>query len=243
MPDISFIAAFLAGIISFISPCVLPLVPAYISIMSGSSLEELRGDPSAKTRSKVLISSLAFIFGFSVVFILLGATATALGNFLLMQMKVIRYIAGGIIIIFGLHLTGVFRIKFLLYEQRINKKASKVSIGSTFLIGMAFAFGWSPCLGPILAGILGIAAMQEHVSQGILLLSVYSLGLGLPFFLTALATNYFIGIFDKIKKHMRAVELTSGIFLMIIGLLIIFDVFTILASYANTWFPFLQKIG
>lgn len=243
MPDISIVAAFLAGVISFISPCVLPLVPAYISIMSGASLEDLRSNPSAKTRRKVLISSIAFILGFSVVFVLLGATATALGNFLLMKMEVIRYIAGGVIIVFGLHLTGLIKIKFLLFEKRINKRVSKVSFISTFLIGMAFAFGWSPCLGPILAGILGIAATKEHISQGIFLLSVYSLGLGLPFFLTALATNYSIGIFTIIKKHMRAVELISGIFLIMIGVLIIFDFFTILASYTNKWFPFLQKIG
>lgn len=240
--DISIFAAFFAGLISFISPCVLPLVPVYISIMSGVSIEKLRSETSVRTRSKVLLSSLAFILGFSLVFVLLGASATFIGNFLLMKLTVIRYIAGGVIIIFGMHLTGLFRIKFLLYDRRIHKQQSKFGFISTFLIGMAFAFGWSPCLGPILAGILGIAAMKEHVSQGIFLLSVYSLGLGMPFFLTALATDYFIGLFRHIKKYMRALEIVSGVFLIIIGLLIIFDLFTILSIYANKWFPFLQKI-
>ncbi len=243
MPDISFIAAFIAGLISFISPCVLPLVPAYISIMSGVSIEELRSESSAQNKTKVVLSSLVFILGFSFVFVLLGASATYVGKFLLMKMTLIRIIAGSIIIIFGLHLTGLFKIKFLLYEQRINKQHKKVGYVSTFFIGMAFAFGWSPCLGPILSGILGIAALKEHVSQGIFLLSIYSLGLGLPFFLTALATNYCVGIFDRIKKHMRFIEIMSGVFLIIVGILILFDFFTILSSYANKWFPFLQKIG
>jgi len=243
MPDISIVAAFFAGLISFISPCVLPLVPAYISIMSGISVEELRSGASAKTRSKVLLRAIVFILGFSLIFVLLGASATFLGRFLLMRIAVIRIIAGLVIIIFGLHLTGLFRIKFLLYEQRFTKQQSKVGLISTFLIGMAFAFGWSPCLGPILSGIIGIAAIKEHVSQGIFLLSIYSLGLGIPFFLTALATDYFIGIFNRLKKHMRLVEIISGIFLIIIGLLIVFDFFTILSSYTIKWFPFLQKIG
>jgi len=243
MPDISFVAAFFAGVISFISPCVLPLVPAYISIMSGVSLEELTTNNSAKMRTKILISSLVFILGFSLVFVLLGASATYVGKFLLTRMAIVRIVAGSVIIIFGLHLTGIFRIKFLLYEQRFNKKQSKISYVSTFFIGMAFAFGWSPCLGPILSAILGIAAMQENVSQGVALLSVYSLGLGLPFFLTALATNYCLGIFNRIKKHLRLVEIVSGIFLIIIGILILFDFFTILSSYTYKWFPFLQNIG
>ncbi len=243
MPDITFIAAFFAGVISFISPCVLPLVPAYISIMSGVSLEELVNDNSAKKKTKILISSLVFILGFSLVFVLLGASATYVGKFLLTRMTIIRIIAGAVIITFGMHLTGIFKIKFLLYEQRINKQRSKVGYISTFFIGMAFAFGWSPCLGPILSGILGIAAMKEHVSQGMVLLSVYSLGLGLPFFLTAIATNYSIGVFKRIKRHMRLVEIVSGIFLIIIGVLILFDFFTILSSYTDKWFPFLQNIG
>ncbi|MFC1513417.1 cytochrome c biogenesis CcdA family protein [candidate division KSB1 bacterium] len=243
MPDISIFAAFIAGVISFISPCVLPLVPAYISIMSGVSLDEIRGGESKRVKAKVLLSSISFILGFSLVFVLLGASATFIGKFLFQQQLLFRIIAGSVIIIFGLHLTGIFKIKFLLYEQRINKQSSKAGMISTFFIGMAFAFGWSPCLGPILAAILGIAATKETVGQGILLLSFYSLGLGIPFFLTALATDYFIGVFNKIKKHMRMIEIISGVFLIVIGLLIIFDFFTVIASYATKWFPFLTNIG
>lgn len=243
MPDISIFAAFAAGLISFISPCVLPLVPAYISFMSGVSLQDMTTDSSAKTRSKVIISSLVFIMGFSIVFILLGASATYLGKLLLTKMYIIRKIAGIVIIIFGLHLMGIFKLKFLLYEKRFSSQQKEMSLISVLLIGMAFAFGWSPCLGPILSGILAIAATKENVWQGIFLLSMYSLGLGLPFFLTALATDRFIGYFNKIKKHMRKIEIGSGLFLILIGILIFFDFFTVLSSYLNQWFPFLQKIG
>ncbi|MCP4723791.1 MAG: cytochrome c biogenesis protein CcdA [bacterium] len=243
MPDISIFAAFAAGLISFISPCVLPLVPAYISFMSGVSLQDMTADSNAKNRSKVIISSLVFIIGFSIVFILLGASATYLGKLLLTKMHIIRKIAGIVIIIFGLHLMGIFKLKFLLYEKRFSSQQKEMSLISVLLIGMAFAFGWSPCLGPILSGILAIAATKENIGQGIFLLSMYSLGLGLPFFLTALATDRFIGYFNKIKKHMRKIEIGSGLFLILIGILIFFDFFTVLSSYLNQWFPFLQKIG
>ncbi len=243
MPDISIFAAFAAGLISFISPCVLPLVPAYISFMSGVSLQEMTMESSAKTRSKVVISSLVFIVGFSIIFVLLGASATYMGKLLLTKMHIIRKVAGVVIVIFGLHLMGVFKLKFLLYEKRFSGQQKQMSLISVLLIGMAFAFGWSPCLGPILSGILAIAATQENVGQGIFLLSMYSLGLGLPFFLTAIATDRFIGYFNRMKKHMRKIEIVSGVFLIIIGVLIFFDFFTVLSSYLNQWFPFLQKIG
>ncbi|MFC1557446.1 cytochrome c biogenesis CcdA family protein [candidate division KSB1 bacterium] len=243
MPDISIIAAFSAGIISFISPCVLPLVPAYISFMSGISLEELTSGSTKRIRSEVVISSLVFILGFSIVFIMLGAAASSFGQFLLQKQVIIQKIAGAVIIVFGLHLTGVFRIKFLLYEKRLHSQSKNVSLISTFFIGMAFAFGWSPCLGPILSGILGLAALEEHLYRGVMLLGFYSLGLGLPFFLTALATDRFFGYFDKIKRHMRKVEIISGIFLIVIGVAIMFDFFTIFASWINQIFPALQKIG
>ncbi len=243
MADITIFAAFAAGLISFISPCVLPLVPAYISFMSGLSLDEITKGGDARKRTKVIISSLVFILGFSLIFILLGASATYLGKLLLTKLTLIRRIAGVVIIIFGFHLMGVFKIKFLMYEKRFNSQQSKVGLFSVFLIGMAFAFGWSPCLGPILSGILGIAATKENISEGIMLLAFYSLGLGLPFFLTALATDRFIGYFNKIKKHMRKIEIISGGFLIVVGVLIFFDFFTILSALAMQWFPFLQNIG
>jgi len=243
MPDISIVAAFTAGLISFISPCVLPLVPAYISFMSGVSVDELTREGDAKTRSKIVISSLVFILGFSLIFILLGAAASSVGNFLLQRLVMIQKIAGVVIIIFGLHLIGVFKIKFLLYEKRFSSQRKKVGLISTFFIGMAFAFGWSPCLGPILSGILGLAALEEHMYRGVLLLSIYSLGLGIPFFLTALATNRFFNYFNQIKRHMRKIEITSGVFLIIIGLAIMFNFFSVFSSYINQLFPALQSIG
>lgn len=243
MPDISIISAFLAGLISFISPCVLPIVPAYISFISGVSLDELRTDTSAKNRSKVIINSLVFILGFSIVFVLLGAAASSVGNFILQKQVILQRIAGVIIIIFGLHLTGIIKLKFLLYEKRVNTQTKSMGLFSTLLIGMAFAFGWSPCLGPILSGILGLAAMEEHLYRGVLLLGVYSLGLGIPFFLTAIATDKALNFFNKIKKHMRKVEIISGLFLIIIGIAIMFNFFTLFSSYINQLFPALQNIG
>jgi len=241
--DISIVAAFTGGIISFFSPCVLPLLPVYISFMSSISLEELHSNAAIAVRTKVLVNSIFFILGFSFVFVLLGASATYLGQLLLTKLILIQKIAGIVIIIFGLHLIGLFRIKFLLYEKRLHKEYKKMGMVTVFLLGVSFAFGWTPCVGPILAGILGIAATKENVSQGIFLLSVYSLGLGLPFFLTALATDRFLGYFNRLKKHLRIVEILSGLFLITIGIMIFFDFFTLISSFINRTFPFLQNIG
>jgi len=243
MPDISIIAAFSAGIISFISPCVLPLVPAYISFISGVSLEELQSKTNTHVRSKIIMHALAFIFGFSLIFVLLGAAASSAGNFLLQKQVLFQRIAGAVIIAFGLHLTGIIKLKFLLYEKRLHAQSKNMGIFSTIVIGMAFAFGWSPCLGPILSGILGLAALEEHLYRGVVLLSFYSLGLGIPFLLTAVATGRFLGYFNRIKKHMRTVEIFSGVFLIVIGIAIMFNFFTVFSSYINKLFPALQSIG
>jgi len=189
--EISLMAAFLAGLFSFFSPCVLPLVPGYISFISGISLEEIeQGDK--KSKNKVIISSLFFILGFSLVFILLGATATFLGSFILEKAFILEKVAGVIIIIFGIHMSGLYRIKFLDYEKRLYTKTRPVNIiVGPFLMGLAFAFGWTPCVGPILAGILLYAGTQKTLYQGVLLLVIYSAGLGIPFLMTALALNKF----------------------------------------------------
>lgn len=244
MTDISLFAAFAAGVLSFISPCVLPLVPAYISFISGASLDSLRSDENRwKSTKKVSVRSISFILGFSFVFILMGASATFVGGFLLEQFAVLMKIAGVIIIILGLHFLGVFRIKYLNYEKRLNIKLSKVGIFGAFIAGIAFAFGWTPCIGPILAGILTLAATKETISEGIVLLSFYSLGLGIPFFITGIAMNTFLGVSTRIKKHFKIIEIIAGMFLIIIGLLIVFDYFSIISGYIIQWFPFLQSIG
>ena len=223
LSEVSLMAAFLAGLLSFISPCVLPLVPGYISFISGISLEDIE-NKRQQNKNTIIISSLFFIIGFSLVFILLGATATLLGSFLLEKAFILKKVAGLIIIFFGIHMSGLYRIKFLDYEKRIytNTRPVNIIVGP-FLMGLAFAFGWTPCIGPILAGILVYAGTQETVSQGILLLSLYSAGLGIPFLLTALAINKFYLFSNKIKKHFKVMEIVGGALLILIGGLILTD--------------------
>ena len=223
LSEVSLMAAFLAGLLSFISPCVLPLVPGYISFISGISLEDIE-NKRQQNKNTIIISSLFFIIGFSLVFILLGATATLLGSFLLEKAFILKKVAGLIIIFFGIHMSGLYRIKFLDYEKRIytNTRPVNIIVGP-FLMGLAFAFGWTPCIGPVLAAILVYAGTQDTVSQGILLLTLYSAGLGIPFLLTALAINKFYLFSNKIKKHFKVIEIVGGALLILIGGLILTD--------------------
>jgi len=231
LSEVSLVVAFLAGLLSFISPCVLPLVPGYISFISGISLEDIE-NKKQQNKNIIIISSLFFIMGFSLVFILLGATATLLGSFLLEKSFILKKVAGLIIIIFGIHMSGLYRIKFLDYEKRIytNTKPVNIIVGP-FLMGLAFAFGWTPCIGPVLAAILVYAGTQDTVYQGILLLILYSAGLGIPFLLTALAINKFYLFSNKIKKHFKTIELVGGVLLILIGGLILTDNFQRIVTY------------
>ncbi|HEX3684740.1 MAG TPA: cytochrome c biogenesis protein CcdA, partial [Bryobacteraceae bacterium] len=182
------IAAFFAGLISFLSPCVLPLVPGYLSLISGAGLEELKA-PQAQLMRRVMVNSVGFILGFSVVFIVLGAAATEVGQMLGMYKHTLARVAGVVIILFGLHLTGIFKIKALYTDARLHSvKGSNTPFGA-FVIGFAFAFGWTPCLGPILSAILALAEEQNTLAKGVLLLAVYSLGLAVPFLLTSLGVE------------------------------------------------------
>ena len=243
MPDVGVIAAFFGGFISFVSPCVLPLVPAYISFVSGVSIDELQGNAGKKRNSrKVLYLSLSFVLGFSVIFVLLGAALAGLFSAFFKQPLFYRS-AGLILIFFGLHLAGAIPVKFLQYEKRLNLNPKKVGVGGAFLIGLSFALGWSPCLGPILAGILAIAGVQGGAVEGIVLLSSYSLGLGIPFILTALATNKFMSFSAIMRKHFKAIEIISGVFLIGIGVMIFFNMFYTLALYFTKLFPWLTQIG
>ncbi|MCE5301024.1 MAG: cytochrome c biogenesis protein CcdA [Spirochaetia bacterium] len=229
--NISFFGAFAAGLISFLSPCVLPLIPGYISFISGFSVQELTSGGDEKAiRSKVLINSLFFVLGFTVVFVLLGASATAVTKLMLRYLRPISIAAGIVIIIFGIHTTGLIRIPFLYQEKRFRTKDKPVTVIGSFVVGLAFAFGWTPCIGPILASILAVAAVQGTVGKGIGLLTVYSMGLGIPFMLTAWSVTLFFKAFDKIKKHMNIIEWTSGILLIIVGILMITGGLTQLAG-------------
>src|SRR6201988_2557142 len=185
------IAAFLAGLVSFLSPCVLPLVPGYVSLISGAGVEELKSQETHLLR-KVMLNSAGFILGFSVVFVTLGAISTEVGQLLARYKSLLAQVAGAVIILFGLHLTGIFKIKALYTDARLHSLKGGSTAWGAFVIGFAFAFGWTPCVGPILAVILGLAATQTSVMKGIGLLAIYSLGLAVPFLLTSLGIGRFL---------------------------------------------------
>lgn len=239
MGEISLITAFGAGLLSFISPCVLPIVPGYLSFISGVSIEELQAK-DAKAIKRVLINSLFFVLGFSVVFIALGASATYVSNFLANYKAIIGKVAGVIIILLGIHFLGLFKIKWLNYEKRFHLGSKQLGIIGSFFVGFAFAFGWTPCIGPILAGILALAAAEETISRGIILLSFYSAGLAIPFLLTAVTFNGFLSVSSKIKKHFRIVEIVGGVFLIVIGVLMFTNSLGYLSAILSQWFPWLE---
>jgi len=224
------IAAFLAGLVSFLSPCVLPLVPGYVSLISGVGVEELKVQEASVLR-KVMLNSLAFIAGFSIVFVTLGAISTEVGQLAAQYKAVLARVAGVLIIVFGLHLTGILRIKALYADKRLHSVKGGSTPWGAFVIGFAFAFGWTPCVGPILSVILGFAAAQDSVSKGILLLTIYSLGLAVPFLLTSLLMERFLKFYGHFRSFMHVIEVLSGGLLIALGLLLVFGKFTVLARY------------
>ena len=232
--NVTLLAAFVAGFLSFISPCVLPLIPGYISFVSGASLEDMR---TGGERRQILIRSLAFVLGFSLVFIALGASASAIGKFIFDKLPLLSKIAGALIIVFGLHMMGVFKLGFLDNEKRAQTQRKPAGPLGAFLVGLAFAFGWTPCIGPILAGILVIAGSRETVGEGVLLLAVYSAGLGVPFLLTSVAIDRFFLVAAAIRRHYHAIEIVSGALLVVIGLLIFTNRFTVIAKWLTPYLP------
>ena len=242
MENVNILTAFVFGIISFISPCVLPIVPGYLSFISGYTFEEMLNSDRGATLRKVTLNSILFVAGFSVVFVALGASATAVGHFLLQKLNLFSKIAGVIIIIFGLHMVGLFKLKFLNYEKKFHT-GKKMGIFGSFVAGLAFAFGWTPCIGPVLAAILAIAAQQDSIGKGILLLSVYSLGLGIPFLVTSLSLNAFLGFFKRFSRYIRWVEVSGGVLLILVGILIMTNNLTVLSGYFAKWFPFLNELS
>ena len=229
--------AFGAGLLSFLSPCVLPLIPGYISYVSGSSLNEL-----LEKKEINLIPTILFVFGFSLIFIFFGATATTIGKLLLKNSNELRIVAGIVIIILSLHILKVINIKFLNYEKRVHSEINQ-GFFAPILIGMAFAFGWTPCIGPMLGSILILASTTESISQGVLLLSFYSLGLGIPFILSGYLIQKFILISKNLKQKMNVIEKTGGTLLLLTGFLIITDQLQILGFYLLEYLPFLGNIG
>jgi cytochrome c-type biogenesis protein len=224
------IAAFVAGIVSFLSPCVLPLVPGYVSLISGASVEELQSK-DRKLLNTVLLHSIMFILGFTLVFVCLGAAATSIGHFMKVYKKQFSWVAGSVIVILGLHLTGLLKIKALYADKRLHSAGGGKSPIAAFVAGFAFAFGWTPCIGPILALILTLAGSVDTVQRGIVLLFVYSLGLAVPFLLTSVGINGFLSFYSKFRRHLQKVEIGSGVLLIIFGVLIFTQHFTVLSSY------------
>jgi cytochrome c-type biogenesis protein len=234
---LAIVTAFFAGLLSFLSPCVLPLVPGYISIISGFSLEQLKGKvQDAALKRSLMLSSLMFIAGFTISFIALGATATAVGKFLLTRMPYLRIIAGIIMIVFGLHVLGVFRIRALYQDTRLHSVKGTGGMLGALVLGFVFALGWSPCLGPILSTVLGLASEQETVVRGMFLLFIYSAGLGVPFMMTSLGLNRFLSFYNRFKRHFRTLEIVSGILILGVGVLIATDKLT----WLNQYFQFLS---
>ena len=235
--NINFAGAFIAGLLSFLSPCVLPLIPSYVTYITGISFADLKAEhPSHKVRGQTMLHSLAFIAGFTFVFVLLGASATYLGGFLQDHMAVLRKTGGVLIVLFGIHVTGIFDLGILLGEKRLTIHRKPAGYLGSFIIGLAFAAGWTPCIGPILASILIVAATEGKVWHGMALLLVYSMGLGTPFFLSSLALHRFLVFFNRYKKHIRVMEITTGAFLIIIGIMIFSNYFSVLSGYASMWF-------
>ena len=292
MTDVSLLGAFLAGLVSFLSPCVLPLVPGYISMLSGIGMEQLR--QGQQPRSGLFASSLSFVIGFSVVFISFGASASAVGTFLRQNRSLLAPIAGALILLFGLHLLGVlikltvrtgliigvvlaalgliavFRggtligglgavhffslslvgffgpamTRWLNRDVRLQTKSTQPGVWSGFLLGFAFAFGWTPCIGPILATVLALAAASDTIARGILLLAVYSAGLAVPFLLTSLLMSQFLRLYQRFRKHLHAVELFSGALLLFVGGLVFVNRLTWMAgklSFLNSVVLWLEK--
>src|SRR5216683_7434065 len=226
------IAAFVAGLVSFLSPCVLPLVPGYVSLISGVGIEELQ-QPDASLFRKVMLNSIAFIIGFSIVFVTLGAISTEAGQLAARYKSTLARVAGVLIIVFGLHLTGIMRIKALYADRRLHSVKGGSTAWGAFVIGFAFAFGWTPCVGPILSVILGFAAAQDSVIKGIILLAIYSLGLAVPFLLTSLGIERFLKFYSRFRSHMHALEVVSGVLLIALGGLLVFGRFTLISNYLS----------
>jgi len=253
LADISLLSALLAGALSFLSPCVLPLVPPYLCYMAGISVEQFRGGgaavaggpsvPGPSVRGNVLMSALFFTLGFATVFVALGAGASSIGMLLRQHLDILAKIGGLIIVIMGLNFLGVFRIGLLAREARFQSGGKPATLTGAYIMGLAFAFGWTPCIGPVLGAILGIAASRETVGAGAGLLAVYSLGLAIPFWIAAGFSGAFMRFLSRFRRHLGTVEKVMGALLVLTGLAFIFGYVSGMAIWFQQTFPILMKIG
>jgi cytochrome c-type biogenesis protein len=238
-PELNVATAFLAGLVSFVSPCVLPLIPAYLSFLTGSSLEELRAETGVRGRSRVLLHATAFIAGFTVVFMLIGMSASAVGSAFAEHKELIARVGGAIVIVLGLNMLGVFRIRALAMDKRLQFRSANRSLLASFLVGIGFAAGWSPCIGPILSAIL-LLASEERLASASGLLFVYSMGLAIPFLITAAAITSALGVLGRIKPWLPRIEAGAGAFLIATGIVLVTDSFTRVAGF---FYQFVQPPG
>jgi cytochrome c-type biogenesis protein len=242
--SISLLTAFAAGLASFVSPCVLPIVPGYLSFISGVNVAQLKGaEAPPHLMRRIAIMSLVFVLGFSTVFVTLGAAATLVGYYLQRYKRELATIGGLVVVVLGLHTAGFIKIPWLLYEKRAEVREKPLGLPGAYIVGLAFGFGWTPCIGPILGGILVYASQQDTVTQGVVLLSFYSAGLGIPFLLASLAVNRFFKASGALKRHMHAVEVVSGVLLIAVGLLLMSNRLELLARWFSKAFPGLTRIG
>jgi cytochrome c-type biogenesis protein len=243
--EVTYLGALLAGLISFLSPCVLPLVPPYLCFLAGTTLDQLTDNDAIDphTSARVFVSAVMFVLGFTTVFVALGAAASWIGQVVLEYQRELSIAAGIVIIIMGLHFLGLFRIAFMNREARYHHNARPTGPLGAFAIGLAFAFGWTPCIGPVLGTILAVAASEDQVGYGASLLAVYSLGIGVPFMLAALAVGPFIRFMQKFKRYMGLVEKAMGGLLVITGILFLTGAFTNFAYWLIELFPQLATIG
>ena len=236
IPQISLLAAFSAGLLSFVSPCVLPLVPSYISYITGLSVEQLTdASERNKFKSAIILNALLFIGGFSTVFIAFGASASFLGQILMTYQDHIRRIGGVMIIVFGLYLLGILNLNFLKVEHRYQFRNRPAGYLGSFLIGVAFAAGWTPCVGPVLGTILLYASTTDSLWNGVVLLAFYSLGLGLPLFLTALGVDRFLAYFKEVRAYLWGVSTVSGVLLIVVGVMIYANSLTMITSFLERY--------
>jgi cytochrome c-type biogenesis protein len=233
--------ALVAGIISFLSPCVLPIVPPYLAYMSGVSVTEMSGEASARRRA--IMAALFFVMGLSTVFLILGFTASAFGAFFLQNQLLFARVSGAVIVVFGLHFLGIIRIPFLDREARMDAGDKGGSSFGAYILGLAFAFGWTPCIGPQLGAILSLAASEASVTRGTLLLGVYAAGLGLPFLLAAMFITRAMGVMNRLKRHMKTIERIMGGLLLLVGVAMLTGAFTTFSWWLLETFPALATLG
>ena len=243
MTEISYFYVVLAGLLSFLSPCVLPIVPGYLCFLAGTSLDKIASGEDASKERNVFYFALSFVFGFSTVFILLGASATLLSGLIYEYLDILRIVGGIIIIIFGIHFMQIIQLPFLNRDTRYQIETYRPGVVGSYVIGLSFAFGWTPCIGPILGSVLSIAASSETVTYGIVLLMLYSAGLGIPFLLAAYAINGFMRFLTKIRNYIRVIEIFTGVLLVIFGILILTNRIQELAFFFIKYFPFLAQFG